>query len=351
MPKVKNTQEPLWKGPQSEKGGISFSSLSDWLSCRERFRIKHILGLRPIQTFEKAIEYGQMWHTCEEAHAEGKPIEEPLKAYCSKLANQYPTQVSEIEKWYNVCKVQFPVYVQYWEKHKDMKQREPVCQEKWFKLPYTLPSGRIVYLKGFIDSIDLVGNKRKVLWQQENKSKGDINEDDMQRRLRFDCQTMLYMVAMEIMQEQGELPENRLAGIRYNVVRRPLSGGKGSIRQKKPTKANPQGESSKDFYERLQKDYIAAEPEYFFMRWNVEISKGDIQNYKDQFLNPVLEQLCDWYDFVTDQQPLNRWPSPSNGLHWMTPFGLYNSLTERNYSDLDEYILTGSEAGLERVSR
>src|SRR4051794_6290554 len=58
---------PLWKGP--EEDGITFSLLSQFLVCRERFRVRVIEGLSAGGGFNHRIEYGSMWHTCEEALA------------------------------------------------------------------------------------------------------------------------------------------------------------------------------------------------------------------------------------------------------------------------------------------
>ncbi len=56
---------PLWKGPEVD--GITFSLLSRFIACPERFRILVTEGLQPHDEFNHRIEYGNMWHTCEEA--------------------------------------------------------------------------------------------------------------------------------------------------------------------------------------------------------------------------------------------------------------------------------------------
>ena len=45
-----NRKRPIaWKGP--EVAGVSQSLLSRYLTCKERFRIKTIEGLKPVQQF------------------------------------------------------------------------------------------------------------------------------------------------------------------------------------------------------------------------------------------------------------------------------------------------------------
>lgn len=160
-PRTKRTG-PLWKGP--EQDGITFSMLTRFLSCRERFRLYAIEGLRPVEQFNHRIEYGQMWHVCEEAVARdplppdhmGSPWFQALMVYCKELCRKFPLSQDQVDHWYNVCKVQFPLYVDYWSQHPDVINRVPLLQEQVFDVPYKLPSGRIVRLRGKWDSVDLV---------------------------------------------------------------------------------------------------------------------------------------------------------------------------------------------------
>lgn len=378
----KKRKEPLWKGPESkdeELGGITFSMLSRFLGCRERFRIQYIEGLRPTKTFNHKIEYGQMWHTCEEALAKitepsNKPYNPPswcpaisgaLKDYCQGLVHIYPTQAEQIDHWYRVCKVQFPEYVKFWAKNKDVKNRTQLMQEQVFHIPYTLPSGRVVWFRGKWDAVDLIGSGKDAgIYVQENKTKGTINEQQLLRQLTFDLQTMIYVIALvedqklDSMSSQlgaAEDSSNRcrsvpIAGVRYNVVRRPLSGGTGTIRQHKPSKSNPQGESKDEFYGRVAQ-YIIDEPQSYFMRWKVEVTQADIAKFRKECLDPILEQLCDWYEFITgdDRRRNKQIGREYNDVHYRHPYGLYNVLDEGGSSELDEYLTTGSTIGLTQV--
>jgi len=75
-PKEVSRREPLWKGPCStdDNGGITFSLLSRWLVCRHRFYIYAIQGIQPMREFNHRIEYGSMWHVCEEHFARGDEL-------------------------------------------------------------------------------------------------------------------------------------------------------------------------------------------------------------------------------------------------------------------------------------
>jgi len=366
---------PMWGGP--EKEGVTFSLLSRFLTCRERFRILVVEGLKPVERWNHRIEYGNMWHVCEEAfasevrHFDGELNgvdttlwSDNLQEYCKKLCQRYPMDQNDIDKWYNVCKVQFPIYAKHWQEHPDVVERTPLLQEQVFDVPYKLPSGRTVRLRGKWDSVDLIGKgKGTGIFLQENKTKGDIDPEQMRRQLTFDLQTMMYLVALqryELLTTVGINPMGNtksaplgtpIGGVRYNVVRRPLSGGRGTIKQHAPTKKNPMGESKEEYYDRLRgiidgSSEEAPGPEYFFMRWKTEISKADVDLFRKRCLDPILEQLCDWWAYIAGGE-VPAWNPHS--AHWQHPFGCVNTIDEYGYSDLDEFLRSGSEVGLART--
>ncbi len=356
----KSSVGSVWAGPQSDRpgGGITFSLLNRFICCRERFRVHVVEGLRPAEGFNYRIEYGNMWHVCEEHHAAGTDWQAPLGVYARSLCSKYPTEQSEVLRWYNICLVQFPVYVRHWARV-DQPKRTPLLSEQVFSVPYLLPSGRTVYLRGKWDSVDLSG---KEVFLQENKTKGDVRPDDIARQLKFDLQTMIYMVALD-WQIQNPLKgpshyeslvglRGKLAGVRYNVVKRPLSGGAGTIRQQKPSKSNPSGETLAEFYSRLGV-LIEEYATQYFMRWEVRISPDDVLRFKRECLDPLLEQLCDWWEYMLANGPIidpysDVWSFNKHGIHWRHPYGCYNALDERGAHELDAYVETGDRTGLVR---
>lgn len=349
---------PLWTGPCSDgpNGGVTFSMLNRFLTCRERFRVAYLEGWKTQDAFNHRIEYGHMWHRCEEALARGPstPLSNwkvSLDDYAKDLCRKYPRQQEDVVHWWNVCKTQFPLYVEHWRQHPDVKVRKPLLQEKVFNVPHQLPSGRTVRLKGKWDSVDVIDGR---LWVQENKTKGDVDELLLTRQLTGDLQSMIYLIALAGWQQPVKCP---IAGVRYNVVRRPLSGGKGNIKRHQPTKKNPQGETAAEFYARLGALIRTAygpewgmppDQNYFFLRFNVEVSAADVKRFQQRSLNPILEQLCDWWDWIgkLQQNPFDT--AGSGGIHWQHPFGCANMIDEYGASDLDTYLATGNTVGLQR---
>jgi hypothetical protein len=209
-----------------------------------------------------------------------------------------------------------------------------------------------------------MGGKDPGLYLVEHKTKGDIDERKVARQLLFDLQTMLYLTAL---QEEAtpsiertcygpeELNDRLIKGVLYNVVRRPLSGGKYSIIRHKATKTKNE-ETKTEYYDRLQ-GLIREDPDWFFMRWRVEVRPADVERFKRECLNPILEQLCDWWSWVEISTLRTKGSAFDydahhgyGAIHWRHPFGVYNVLDEGGSSDLDEYLESGSEAGLRRAT-
>ena len=363
-PRRHDNDYPLWQGPcaPGPLGGITQSMIVRFLSCRERFRLKYVLGLEPHDKWNKNFGFGNMWHLCEEVFAADKrglcgDWQSRLIGYAADQAAKYRMQEEEIAKWCNVCLVQFPEYVRYWQDHPDVKNRTPLMQEQVFDVLYTLPSGRVVRLRGKFDSVDLITDEvtgpRGGVYLQENKTKGDIDKLQVERQLKFDLQTMMYTLALyyyaqDLATTKMMVGDVIVNGVRYNVVRRPLSGGIGSIKphaaKSTKTKITP-AETNTEFYERLRRDYIAADPAYWFFRVRAEISAKDIQVFQDTCLTPLLEHLCCWYETTTGH-PCHVPPYAQN---YRTPFGVYSALEEGGATEYDSYLETGSESGLRRV--
>ncbi len=378
--------EPLWRGPASahEYGGVTQSLLSRYLCCPERFRITTIEGLRPVEKFNHRIEYGNLWHCAEEWYA--KVCEDgndgavdvalsKLADYASKLCQKYPLDQVQVHHWYDVCRVTFPEYVRFWAAHPDVKARTPLMQEQVFDVPLPLPSGRTVRLRGKFDAVDLIGvGDNEGVWLFETKTKGDVDEVQLQRQMTFDLQTMLYLTALEYVPCADLGTESPIKGVRYNVVRRPLSGGKGSIVRRKgkapqKLKSGKWGkgkaeESHEAYYARLQ-GIIAKEPQTYFHRWNVVLGRNDLDRFRREFLDPVLENLLDDYEWwhwcytqsggtegssVWDYLHRHKRFPHHQARHYRFPHGVNNPLLEGYSTDLDNYLETGQTTGLHRAT-
>jgi hypothetical protein len=357
--KKQSSRKPLWKGP--EKDGITFSLLCKFLVCRERFRLLVVEGLKDSRDveFSHALEYGNLWHRAEEAHAAGEDWREAVKALSQRIREHYPTHERALAKWTRLCLIQFPLYCNYWasvSRKQPEGKKKPLLQEYAFKIPYQLSYGRVVVLRGKFDSVFL---RSKRVWLQENKTKGEIDEEGITSTISENLQTMLYLIALEyslkhdrwadgLSKKQGQ-PKYDIGGVLYNVVRRPLSD-RHSIRQRK-------GESEIAFFKRLS-EQIKTNPAHHFKRWDAIISTSDIETFKRECFDPILEQLCDWWDWIR-LDPFNPWKDRKpegnpltfrNKHHFRFPWGIYNSLASGWRGDYFDYLTKGKQIGVTRVN-
>lgn len=363
----RNRRKPVdvfWLGPEStdDEGGVTQSMLSNYVVCKERFRVTTVLGLRAFERFNHYIEYGQIWHNLEEIYSSTKTINiDIVDEYRARLHAVYPMQRVEISKWCAVAKVQFPAYVDYWKDQREEKKRKNLFAEMEFRIPYELPSGRTVYLRGKWDGVDLID---KAVWLQENKTKSDTDRIKIEKQLTYDLQTMVYLIALR----RGEtnltgdknvckkLKGKKIAGVRYNVIRRPLSGGKGSIRRHKATKSQPQ-ETLEHYYGRLDA-IIREDPKSFFSRWDVAVDQTDYDRFEKTTLVPLLENLTDdyeWWKWSLENKAdqfdgeLRHKQFPAHcPRHYRLPYGVNTTLLDSGSSDVDSYLATGSVVGLRR---
>jgi len=375
MPKPKaKPRAPLWKGPYED--GVTQSLLGRFLECRHRFWLKTICGFAEDEGFSRPLEFGNMWHVCEEARLGNKSWESALKTYRTKLERAYPNDQTEIFKWFNVCKTTFPIYLDYWSKHRDEKGSKPILEETSFAVPCKLPSGRIVILRGKWDALRLLPPEKSgkpAIYIKEHKTKGEIDEEGLLKTLDQNLQTMMYQIALRACAEAELRPceglsqsvlktyfdailEHPVCGVLYNVIRRPLAD-RYAIKQKK-------SETQTQFFKRLGEE-ISKDPKHYFMRWRVEITEEDITNFKQRTFYPILEQLCDWWDSI-QSAPFDPWhttvrriPAANHGAisiqidnphHWQSPWGVHNSLAGGFRGSYFEYLTTGRDYSLRQIT-
>lgn len=365
-------REPVWKGPLVD--GVTQTMLSRYLVCPERFRVLYIEGLQPVPKFHAELEFGNLWHAAEEAFARHGDSSDPFAIaseaawqravydYANKLGELYPFQRDQIIHWLQIIVTLFPIYIEYWENHQDVVDRNPLLQEQPFDVSYKLPSGREVKLRGKWDSNDAVNSDMRMvkgIWVQENKSKSQIDREKITRQLKHDLQTMLYLIAQESYENEEFWEKARKAlpgmgrkppirGVRYNVVRRPAH------------------KIIDNLVKTARKDIAEGNAEEWFARWNVEVSANDIASFKRWTLDPILDNLCDDYEWwqacygmgiklpttsaLFDHKKRHEMFPHHQRRHYIMPFIGYNPLAEGRETDVDNYLFTGNEIGLQRIT-
>lgn len=310
-------RKPAW---DLYKDGVSYSLLCKFRNCRERFRISTVEGLRPSER-KAAMEFGTIFHKALEYAAQGKTSSQITTA----LFQFYKNTSVDQDLIRQAC-ILVPHYNKYYEKDRHVY----IGQEEVFDVPYkSVTTGKIIRLRGRRDEIYQVGN---TIWLQENKTKTTIDENKILQTLPHDLQTMLYVYSMT-----HDYSGHKIGGVLYNVIRRPglKQGAK---------------ESENQFYTRLN-DHVAQDPSHYFKRYEVELVPSDINRFFNYTLVPLLENVVVWWESIKSD-PFNPWVDEQgkvNPHHWRTPFGIFDPMTI-GVGDYFDYVTTGSELGLERVT-
>ena len=299
--------------------GISYSLLCKYRNCRERFRISTVEGLRPSER-KAALDFGTVFHKALEFTAQGKTSAQTITG----LLKTYKDSSIDPQLIRIAC-VLVPHYNAYYAKEK----YKYVAQEEVFDVPYkSVTNGRIIRLRGRRDEMFV---RNKCLWLQENKTKTTIDENKIMQTLPHDLQTMLYIYSMT-----HDYKGQKIGGVLYNVIRRPkhTQGAK---------------ESDRKFMNRLN-DVITEDPSHFFKRYEVELTKSDIDRFYNTTLVPLIENVVVWWESIK-QNPFDPWVDSQgkpNPHHFRTPFGIYDPMT-LGEGDFLEYITSGSKYGLEEI--
>lgn len=354
---------PLWEGPRGvgPNGGVTQSLIARFLQCPARFRVNMINGLYGVRGFSHYMEFGSMFHVADEYHSGGRDWKEGVLAYRAELDKKYRLDGEEIDRWTRVVLGMFPEYLKYHEQHPDTAKRTPLLQEYPFDVAYKLPrSGRVVRLRGKIDGVDLRGRGRAAqIYQWETKTKSKIDRVGLERQVTYDLQIGVYQTVLEIIRKNPpadipadvarQLRAHPLGGVTYNVIRRDLPIRRGKPRTFKNGRHDP-GESKEAFTNRFLDDYVRKEPEEWFRRWPTPLGPADIARFRRNSLEPILEQMCDWYAEVTGTDPGTP-PGYTTPVNYVRPYGIRSPVDDGATLDVDDYILRGTTAGLVRETR
>ena len=353
--KSKKPASPVYDGWDLYRDGITQSLLSKFYIDRHRFWIRTVLLLSQAEGFSHRMEYGSLFHAGFEAFAKAKnaakfSFEAAVKAgrkgiqsYGQHLRSTFP-EADSVLFWTSLAERQFEIYCNHW-KQKDA-ERQYLFQEEVFNVPITLPSGRVIPIRGKYDEIFLEkagkrGTANCVL--QENKVKGEVDEEGIGSSLHLDLQTMFYLLAI---QESGLVAQHGgCLRLLYNVILRP-AGGRYPLRQKK-------SETKLQFADRLI-DICEKNPNNHFHRWYVSITESELSGFKTKVLFPILEELADWWDSISDNpyDPFHasRGSCGFNPHHHLRPFGIFDSLALGNRGDYFDFLISNgiNKSGLKK---
>jgi hypothetical protein len=322
----KKAKTGLW---DLDRDGISYSLLSDFQNCRERFRIKVVEGLTSAE-FNVPLEFGNAFHICLEHRKESfAQIAKRLSDWAQRKATHKkgltPQGRSELNKIIQTVLCYWDEYCRYWKSTDDSFRY--VYHEDKFSVPYKVNGYRSITLRGKSDGIIEVDGG---LWIMEHKTKAGFDQNLLEI-LPKNIQTCLYAIAM---QNKYKRP---IEGVLWNGVKRP------TIRQ-----------TAKDgdfggYLARL-KDDISQRPEFYFHRVECRFDAQDLAHWEQRTLQPLLASLIVWWDSIkaNPTQPWVTGEGKPNIHHWERPYGVYDPMSH-GLDTYFEYVTQGVKVGLAKL--
>ena len=280
----------VWKGPVVD--GVTQSILKEFLICRERCRLKLKEGLKSCEDFSVKLCYGTLFHSILEG-------QEPFEMTFNQLAKKHPEHIESLMFWRKLVVEQSKAYQNYWSCNLHILEKELVFDVMF----------KGYRLRGKIDAIILQDGE---VWLLERKSTSQVDDSELISRVGYDLQTGFYLSALVLSKVYP-----KIAGVYYDVIRRPLSGGRYGYRQK-------QGENSEEYVSRVCETF-RSDPTFYFNRFAKVITRDEIKFFFDNSLKPILDEMREWYE------------SDCKKHHWIMPFGV----VKRYRDSLDDYIHSG----------
>lgn len=275
------------------KAGISHSTLTGWLACRQRcaFKLEGWTRISP----KDAAEFGKLFHyylermygmMCAAPMGTDKDRENMKKTvttFTDEYEKKNASTISNIQAWEVMAataEAVFRCYVDVWWKD-DTKRYTWVALEADFKQPF---NG--VMLKGYRDGLFRF---KGALWLLETKTKGRIDAE-LDDAISFDGQNLFYITATE------EEKKEKVEGCLYNVVRRP------GIQVKN-------GEPPVDYAARVVADIIK-QPDHYFKRYVITYG----EKVKARFRSELAAKLDEFQKWQRGELPTYRNESACLGI-------------------------------------
>lgn len=303
--------------------GVGQTFIHFFLACKEQTRLRYLQLWQP-KKIPFDLEFGICFHwLLGQCYGTKKvPSVDAIKFFIKqyktnwKKRNSMPLQkqLEENELIYGLSEQLLIEYVKRWSGDWTgkyplgcgvVKPVEWIVLEKRYQIPYVYPDGKETFLLAVFDG--LFYDKKANLWLFESKTKGRIDEEAIQDLLPVDIQLMLSMLITK------EGLNQKLSGVLYNLVRRP-----GLYRRK--------DEQLKVFLERIQKD-IKKRYEWYFLRYEFAIDWSEVQQWKKDFLDPVMQDIRAWFEGV-----LPTYVNPDALYNQYGRCDLYNAIVKGDFS-------------------
>jgi len=287
-----------WKGPLID--GISQSIINRYLTCPYRFFLYAALGLEDPEEYNANLTWGDSFHVGLEHLITGESIEESTTHMLTHLKTTYPMSGPT-----------FPHSTTHMLKLYDLSylNKEEWVTEQEFKVPYTLPCGRQLTLRGKLDGHNITKTRAV-----EHKCKKRHDKNKLRQEIYKDLQICLYSLVTGIREWQYDVI--KIPDLQYSPpVKRTVESFENQVRR---------WYTEVDFG-----DYpINKKKRLWIDQFPVYLSEDNITIFKNRTLDPILLRMCKWYEKVSSD---SFDPEVYDDIYYENPIRHFNPLMTESF--------------------
>jgi hypothetical protein len=270
-----------------ERDGVTQGLLGMFMNCRQK--AKTFLKGYSTKSVSMGLTYGTIGHAIlERAYSQiltsgnkKVPNNSDVKKHIQAIEKQWYIDNPRADKYtlqnlelsLLIAEQTLPLYFDYWKK--DIKEIKWKQIESSFEVPLLVKyQGKEIRVpvRGKMDGCFTL---QKLFMLFESKFKSQISEGDLVDTLHFENQVRIYTWALWKMFKK--VP----SGVMYNVVRR--SGLKQGTKESLP-----------QYAKRIAED-IAKRPEFYFMRFEIDMSAEEIEDFEYELTEMVHDFISWWW--------------------------------------------------------
>jgi len=189
----------------SEVITVSQSKARCWRTCKQQYNFKHVQKLRRIRV-KRPLQFGRIMHDLIEVELEGGDPWVKLDEISQQQGKLFEEEIDEYGNIVDDIALIFEEYLAYWPKNEwKIIPVEGRMSEHPFEIeimPGVIFNGRL----------DFLANSKKMNWLGENKTFGQMPNDDHRWK---DLQSAVYFRAVDMM---GWLGKRHLDGVCWNYI-------------------------------------------------------------------------------------------------------------------------------------
>jgi hypothetical protein len=276
------------------KHGISYSTISDFLECRQRarFRADRVQSKIPSYPLTFGIIGHHVLKTAHVGIATGEITKIPGRKRVAKWVQlaetewkkqnreASPKSLETLDLACAIAEITMPEYFKYWKKSLFEMAWDDKLTERMHKVPFQVSGYTEIVLNVVMDSSYYLrriknGKRFRSLWLFETKTSSRIVEGDLIDTIPIGLQHSIYMIAIEHL--YGRLPR----GVLYNFIRR------SSVHRRKE-------EPSREYAERVL-EHIQKDPSHYFIRIEMVTDRDEVAKARGE-LQGIINEYIKWYE-------------------------------------------------------